>query len=172
MLLCCGLMLPTFSPSAKAFAEGTDSEITVPVDNEATDGVVDETAVAPEAEEVATTPEPEATNEGDVRSAAAPVADTLPAGPTISDDSISLRASSSSSTVSLDLESVPEGWDDKITGVKVAVVKDGVAGPPNRSTRASTRTTPTNGGAAPITPSTSRARPRSPFSRLMLPTAP
>ena len=128
VLLCCGLMLPTFSPSAKAFAEGTDSEITVPVDNEATDGVVDETAVAPEAEEVATTPEPEATNEGDVRSAAAPMADTLPAGPTISDDSISLRASSSSSTVSLDLESVPEGWGDKITGVKVAVVKDGVAG--------------------------------------------
>lgn len=127
VLLCCGLMLPTFSPSAKAFAEGTDSEITVPVDNEATDGVVDETAVAPEAEEVATTPEPEATNEAD--DGVALVADTPAAGPTISAKSpVKLRASSSSKTVSVALSGVPEGWDKKITSVKVAVVNGNSVG--------------------------------------------
>lgn len=113
------------SPSAKAFAEGTDSEITVPVDNRQPMASLTKRP-SPEAEEVATTPEPaEATNEA--TSVPLRLRYDTPAGPTISMTSISLRASSSSSTVSLDLESVPRMGQDYRR--KVAVVKDGLRYP-------------------------------------------
>lgn len=131
LLLCCGLMVPTFSPSARAYAEDVDPDAPALVQDHADEESASESdASTGQPAEIAgevETLESEASAVAPAAAAVAPVASATP-GPTIADDTVQLRASSSSATVSLDLENVPDGWGDKITGVKVAVVKDGVAG--------------------------------------------